>query len=133
VAKWDNIVFPDPVPVGGWATVTLYPDGNAIFTGHMHDSSGPFGYSDQVVFLFTNSNGSAFSLAHNGSMQGVWFSSGDDDWNDNKVFSALALAFDEPAVWGWSAKAAVNWSTSALLDDLKKAAGVVEGVAMLFG
>jgi hypothetical protein len=133
VANWNPITFSN-APVGGWATVTIYPDGNWNFSGGLHDSGFP-SFSDQVAYIFTASNGAAFSFSRSGEMYGTLQSgSRDDNWtlsSNGTPNAALAEAFG--ALNGWHASASVNWDPGALLKAVEQAAQVVGQVIVVVG
>ena len=81
--------------LGGWATVTIYPDGTVRWQGHAHDS-GADGYDFSISAVVTTPFGHSVAVAHSGHVGGTFTSgSRDHDWDEtypNQV-SAFALEF----------------------------------------
>jgi hypothetical protein len=127
VIGWNPITFPSGTPVGGWATITIKPDGSWNFAGLFHDSGFP-SYSDQIAVIVTGANGTAFSFEHSGEVGGTLGGSRDDPWNESGNNPALRDNFAALAGGGWQGRASVNWDLGQLLDEVKQAAGVIGAV-----
>lgn len=75
-----SIVFGGGVPVGGFAHLTLYPDGTVKFTGHFHDS-GATEYNVAAAAAVKDDAGYAYTVQHTGHVSGTFEpGSRDDDW-----------------------------------------------------
>src|SRR5260370_449413 len=64
------IAFSGGVPVGGWANVSVFPDGSYKFNVHFHDS-GFTDYNVSVLWVLRSSIGQVFTFAASGHMCGT--------------------------------------------------------------
>ena len=105
------IVFDNGVPVGGWAYLTVNPDGSYRFQGHFHDF-GSTSYTVGLVWILNSSTGTAFTFATQGSVHGTFDFVLQRLLLDNQgVNPALADAWDD-----LSAGCAQQWSAQANID-----------------
>ncbi|MEV8631569.1 hypothetical protein AB0395_07910 [Streptosporangium sp. NPDC051023] len=126
-----DIRFGGGVPVGGWSTLALYPNGAYVFSGHLHDSGFP-SYNGVVSWILTTRDGNpAFSFSAAGRMHGT-VEPGSRDWNWTKsgVNPGIAAAWPELASTGyrWAWRAGVNISLGPIIDALKQTLGIVGAV-----
>ncbi len=120
----------DDAPVGGSASLSLWPDGRYQFSGHMHDSGAP-SYDYGVVFVLAGSKGTAFVFKKQGHLGGTLPGSGsrDDDWGDSDTNAAIADAWAElSAGYQWRLTAEVNADLGELVDSATKTVGAVTKV-----
>jgi hypothetical protein len=120
-------------PVGGWANITIYKNGNYEFWGHFHDSGAP-SYDAGIVWVIVANDGTAFTFGRKVHLNGTFESgSRDGDWDDSgnnpdiaQHWSALAAGYH----WRWSAN--LNWDWQILVkqvqDALKTAGTIIQGV-----
>lgn len=128
--SWPNITFDGGVPVGGWANLTLWPDGSYDFEGHFHDSGAP-SYNDALAWAIKDTTtNTAYSFLHTGHMAGTFESgSRDDTWSTSGKNDALAAGWANlSAGYVWQANAAVNWDANSLVNEVIAALGIVLGV-----
>jgi hypothetical protein len=122
-----DINFED-APVGGQASLSLWPDGRYQFSGHMHDSGAP-SYDYSVVWVIAGSQGTAFVFKRSGHLHGVLPGSRDDDWGDSETNQAIADAWAElSAAYRWNLSANVNADIGELVDAATKTVGAVTKV-----
>lgn len=77
-----QIVFDDPVAVGGDLHITLFRDGSSVFSGHFHDS-GAVGYNCALVCGIKDSRGQLYTFSESGPVHGTFeVGSRDYPWND---------------------------------------------------
>ena len=105
-----TITFKGGTPVGGWAQIRLYKNGNWEFWGHFHDSGTP-SYDAGIGVVIVASDGTAFTFQakvhlngtfESGSRDGNWDKNGRNDLIANK-WEALCAGHH----WRWQAN--VNW------------------------
>jgi hypothetical protein len=117
-----TISFANPIPVGGWGNLSLFPNGLTHTAGHFHDSGTP-SYNVAIGFLVVSNDGIPIQLTRSGRMHGTFESgSRDFDWSDDPRSDALQTAWSHFASgykWAWHAQ--VNLDFGALLDTLKQA------------
>jgi len=133
-ARLDSIVLGnhdinfEDAPVGGWSSLSLWPDGRYQFSGHLHDSGFP-SYDYGVVWLLAGSAGTAFVFKHQGHVHGDLPGSRDDDWSDSDTNQAIADAWNElSAAYRWKLSAEVDADLGELVDATAKAVGNVAKV-----
>src|SRR5262249_37867385 len=85
--------------LGGWATLTINPDGSVRWQGHAHDS-GADGYDFSISAVVRTPFGHSVAVAHSGSVGGTFTSgSRDHDWDETYPSAAgdffLEFAFGE--------------------------------------
>jgi hypothetical protein len=118
----------DDAPVGGWASLSLWPDGRYQFSGHLHDSGAP-NYDYGVVWLLLGSRGTAFVFKRTGTLHGVLPGSRNDDWNDSNTNASIVNAWAElSASYHWTLSAEVNADIGALVDAATRAVGQVSKI-----
>ncbi|MDR0780487.1 MAG: hypothetical protein LBF16_07295 [Pseudomonadales bacterium] len=127
--KTGAISFKNGVPVGGWAQVRLYKNGNWAFSGHFHDSGFP-SYNVDFAWVFVASNGAAFTFKKSVRVHGtIEPGSRNGDWDLHGQNPAIAknwAAFCANYHWRWQAN--VNMDLSVLLkqiQDVMKVAGTI--------
>jgi hypothetical protein len=127
-------VFYNGVPVGGWAYLTVNPDGSYRFQGHFHDSGGT-SYTVGLVWILNSSTGTAFTFATPGSVHGTFDSgSRDYDWDNQGVNPALADAWDDLSAGctqKWSAQA--NIDLGGIFKSIETAVGAIAQVIAVVG
>jgi hypothetical protein len=115
-----QIGFPDGVPVGGWANLTLHRDGRYAFNGHLHDTGAPR-FNGALGCAVKAADGKALTLAAQGHMAGT-FEAGSRDGNWSYSGSADAMAETWGALvrgWRYQWQAAVNVDLGGLINDLE--------------
>jgi hypothetical protein len=124
----------DDAPVGGWSSLSIWPNGAFNFSGHMHDSGAP-SYDYGVVWVFSSLSGTAFVFANKGRLHGTFEAgSRDDDWNQSGTNSVIADAWDDiSAGYHWQCSAEVNMDLGQLIDSMVKATGDVMKVVAVVG
>ena len=124
-----SIGFPDGVPVGGWANLTLFSNGAYNFSGHFHVSGAP-SYNTGIAWLVKDSVGTIYQFARGGRVHGTFEAgSRDDDWNISGTNPAIAAGWDNlTRHWSYRWEARVDVNISAIVDDVKNAIGVVGAV-----
>jgi hypothetical protein len=138
LGPWDTgyITF-SGVAVGGYANLTLYPNGAFNFSGHFHVSGG-ISYNDSFVWAVRDSNvpPTIYVFAHQGRLHGTFESgSRDDDWGRSEVNPALAAGWSAlERGWSWHWDARLNADFGVFLDDIIKlvAAGQAVGAVVKF-
>ncbi|UOZ07030.1 hypothetical protein [Amycolatopsis sp. WQ 127309] len=134
-----SITFSGGTALGGWALVTLFPDGNFEFSGHLHNS-GAAAYEHTLILAVPDAAGQILTFRQSGNTFGTlqpgprdcdWKTAGHNDliatsWN------ALTAQGGEPS---WRIDASVNWGAiiNALVDDIAKAAGYIGTVVSIVG
>jgi hypothetical protein len=121
-------------PVGGWSSLSLWPDGAYQFSGDLRDS-GAFSYDDSVVWVVASCTGTAFVFAHQGRLHGT-FEKGprDDDWSDSDTHQAIADAWgDLSNCWQYQCTFAVNADIGELVDAATAALAVAGKVITVVG
>lgn len=132
-ALWNSITFNNGVPVGGSASVKMWPDGNFQFAGHLHDSGAP-SYNDTVLFAVTGRNGYVLAFSHRGHMAGTFEpGSRDDDWNNSGHNQYIATHWNEFVGAGWTARANTSFDVAALWGSIKSAIGYIKDVVVVVG
>jgi hypothetical protein len=128
------ITFSGGTPVGGSASVTLWPDGTYVFQGTFHDSGFP-SYNDQLVFVVKdNVTNTAYTCSHSGHVAGtVESGSRDDNWNVSSRSADLQNAYHNFAD-GWLSNwsAGVNADFNSIVDKALAVVGTVTGVVSIF-
>ncbi|WP_321781596.1 hypothetical protein [Paraburkholderia sp. J94] len=131
--RTNQITFSNGCPVGGWAEIRLYKNGNYEFWGHFHDSGAP-SYDAGIAWVIVDNEGTGFSFEAKVHLNGTFESgSRDGDWHqtgNNPQIHAHWAALCAGSHWKWSAN--VNWDWGILLkqveDGLKAAGTIVAGV-----
>ncbi len=116
------IAFPEGIPVGGSASLTLHSDGTYSFNGSFHDSGAP-SYNVEFSWVIVGSSGTAYSFTASGHMAGT-FQSGSRDclWTKSEQNNDIAVHWAELVngyTWRWQAY--VNWDVQAAVDSLVSA------------
>ena len=125
------ISFDNGVPVGGSATVGVWPSGYYVFTGSFHDS-GAIGYDDKFEWGLTDASGNVFTFQHQGSMQGtdaIFSPNRDDGWTNAGTNPALVAAFPTLGLGHWHAR--VNIDFADLWNELKTDFGYIKQVVAI--
>ncbi|MEO3807945.1 hypothetical protein ABGB17_02970 [Sphaerisporangium sp. B11E5] len=128
-----QIVFGGGVPVGGWTTIALFPNGAFNYSGHFHVSGAP-SYNVALTWVVTTRDGNpAFSLPIRGRVHGTFEpGSRDFDWNHSGLNPALAAAWPElSAGYRWQWNAGANIDIGALISTASRAIGVVGSIIAL--
>src|SRR5262245_43462677 len=132
--NWNPIVFSGGVPVGGWAELSLFPNGGVNFNGSFHDSGFP-SYNDAIVFAVQAiATGDLFTFSHSGHMAGTIESgSRDDSWSGQIDSPAVAGAWPILSLDGyrWWAQAAVNIDLGSLLNTIKSIVSAVQTIGTI--
>lgn len=126
------INFGGGVPVGGWANLSVFPDGNYNFSGHFHDS-GATSYDVNVVWGLRSSDGSVFVFTAAGRVHGT-FESGSRNFDWNHAGNYPAMASDWAALSsGWSARWSSHTSLNVggSLEDVKNGLGAAGAVVAI--
>jgi hypothetical protein len=129
---WPSITFSDGTPVGGWAELTVYPNGDYHFAGHLHDSGVP-NYNYSVIFTLQGISGSLCVLSQTGSVTGhaVSFFGGligikdDSDWDYTSHSDDLAANWADLEGCRWRADATTNWDVGGTIGAIAADAGIV--------
>jgi hypothetical protein len=124
-----TISFSGGVPVGGWANLSLFPDGTAQFTGHYHVSGAP-SYNTELAWAVRAGDSFVFTFAHTGRVHGTFEpGSRDDNWNDVRHSDDLRNHFAAlSASWTHHWSAHVNVNIAGVLDEVKTAVGFAAAV-----
>jgi len=136
VLNWPSLTFSGGTPVGGWANLTLFQNGNVSYSGHLHDSGFP-NYSTQVVCGAVSADGIAFAAVHSGSLTG--FSGGgqgNDDWNQTTTNAEITsdwpqLVRSHPSNCTVQVNANVSQVVQSLVQDLNTAASLAQGIEQI--
>ncbi len=122
--------FDNGVPVGYYAQLTLYSNGNYTFFTHFH-VSGATSYDESFVWDIIGSTGTLFTFSHHGHVAGTFEpGSRDDDQLSGGNNPDIAAGWNDLAAhyhWEWRAKA--NMDIGALWNDVKAAVEAVQTVA----
>lgn len=135
---WNNITFDNGVPVGGWASLTVYGDGEYEFAGHFHDS-GFTSYNTNMVWAFRSGDGTVFTFTDSGHEAGtaelVWGGSRDHNWDDTGYNPQLQADWSHVQQQGWNWDANVNTSldVGTLFSEIKTVIGYVQTVISVVG
>ncbi len=122
------------MPVGGWAIIGVWPNGNSIFTGNFHDS-GAISYDDSIVCGLTGSNGVAFTFTHSGTVAGT-FESGarDDNWTSTATSTAVAGSFTNLAAgYKYNCQSTASFDIGALWTAVEADIGIAKEVIAVIG
>jgi hypothetical protein len=131
-----SITFGGGVPVGGWANVSVFPDGSYNFNGHFHDSGFP-DYNVSVLFALRSSIGQVFTFGTSGHMCGTdpfCTDSRDFDFNLQGNNSAIVSAWDDLSISyssECSARVALDFAT--LWNNIKSSIGAIQSVVSVVG
>jgi len=132
-----TIVFGGGVPVGGWANLTVYPDGSYNFSGHFH-VSGATSYNVGIVMAISDPTGAgtAFVFSDKGHVAGTFEpGSRDYDFNQSGNNPAIKNAWNNMMQhgygWGWSSNA--SWDLVGLLNQVKTYIGYAQTVIQVVG
>ena len=129
-----SITFSGGTPVGGWAHLKLYQNGNYEYSGHFHDAGAP-SYDAGLVWIIVGRDGTAFSFVAQvhtcgtfevGSRDGDWYQAG----NNQQIAEHWA---DLTASWHYNWRAYVNWDYGIIIkqvEDALKVAGTVVGAVV---
>jgi hypothetical protein len=130
------LTFTGGTPVGGWANVSLFPDGSYNFDVNFHDS-GFTDYNVGAVLIVRSSIGQAFTFAASGHMCGTDpFCGGSRDFVTNPTGKNQAIAdgwADLSAHWTPERNVAVNLDVGTLWNGIKSAAGTIQSVVNVVG
>lgn len=132
--NFPSITFGGSVPVGGFAHLTLFPDGTVKFTGHLHDS-GATEYNMSAVAAVKDDADFVYTAQHQGHVAGTFESgSRDDDWNEEGRNGDVAKHWPVLAMGYSTAKldARANGDLVGLTNSLIGSLGLVVGVIALF-
>lgn len=136
VLNWPSLTFSGGTPVGGWANLTLFQNGNVAYSGHLHDSGFP-NYSTQVVCGAVSADGIAFAAVHSGSLTGSsGGGQGNDDWNQTTTNAEITSDWPElvrshPANCTMQVNANVSQVVQSLVQDLNTAASLAQGIEQI--
>ena len=136
VFNWPSLTFSGGTPVGGYANLTLFQNGNVAYSGHLHDSGFP-NYSTQVVCGAVSADGVAFAAVHSGSLTGSsGGSQGNDDWNQTTTNAEITSDWPElvrshPANCTMQVNANVSQVVQSLVQDLNTAASLAQGIEQI--
>jgi hypothetical protein len=119
VGNWPNITFGGGVPVGGWASFSVFPSGAYNFVGHFHNS-GAVCFDVNMAFVLRSSDGTAIPFGRSGSMGGTFCGgSRDYDWSEsgtNATISADWSALEKG--WNWRAGANAGLNVPHTVDQI---------------
>jgi hypothetical protein len=132
--NWPAIFTTDSIPVDGFATVRVWPDGSYQFQGNFHDTGFP-SYDDGIVFVLRASSGRVYQFSHTGHMAGTLESgSRDNSWTDSGTNPDIAAHWGELAAgFTWDARANASLDIGSLWNDLKTAIGAIGEVVAVVG
>jgi hypothetical protein len=130
-----SIAFNNGVPVGGYADLTLYGDGEYTFSGHFHDSGFP-SYDTGFVWVFRTSTGTAFTFSDTGNVEGTInpFGSRDHNWSSSGTNPALQAAWHDVQQgynWQWEAKSSLD--IGGMFNEIKTVIGYISTVIAVVG
>jgi len=131
-----RINFDNGVPVGGWANLTIYPNGNYNFSGHFHDS-GATSYNVGLVMAVRNpATNTVFTFSDTGHVAGTFEpGSRDHDFNQSGNNPAIQSAWNDLMEygygWGWNSRA--SWDLMGMLNQIKTYIGYVQTVVQVVG
>ncbi|MEU7144273.1 hypothetical protein ABZ942_32850 [Nocardia sp. NPDC046473] len=127
-----QIAFSGGIPIGGWASFALYPDGTYNFSGHMHDSGAPAYNCEAAVVIAVAGGNPAFVLPATGRVSGLLGGSRNWNWNTSGSNQAVAEAWpDLSAGHSWHGSATVGVNINATIDQLKTAVGAIGALIVL--
>jgi hypothetical protein len=123
--NWPSITFDNGVPVGGYESLVMNPDGSCTFSGHFHDSGFP-DYDVSIAVVVRDSGGWGYVFSAQGSMQGtvanLFSPNREYNWTTNATNQDVANRWAELSA-GWtyqgSAQATADWGS--MLQDLLNA------------
>lgn len=124
-----SITFDNGIPVGGWASLALFQNGDFQFYGHYHVSGSP-SYNVEHGWVVLSSTGYAFTFKASGHLAGTLEpGSRDYDWNNTANHPDIAQHWPD-LMNGWSYRwsAAVGWDAISLVNsivEVMKVAGTV--------
>jgi hypothetical protein len=127
------IVFGGGVPVGGWAYLTVFPDGRYNFSGHFHDSGFP-NYNANIVWALRSASGTVFTFSQSVSLGGTLGGSRDGNWNLSGTNAAITSGWNDLlAGWNsqWRADASID--LGGLWNSIKGAIGTIAQVIAVVG
>jgi hypothetical protein len=140
------ITFSGGTPVGGWANLTIYQNGNYEFRGHFHDSGAP-SYDAGVAWVLVASDGQGLLFGRKVHLNGT-FEAGprDGNWDDTGHNPLIAQHWNAlRAGWHSRWRAGANWDWGILVkqveDGVKVAAAIIDqfqncghdGPSLIFG
>ena len=107
------IAFPNGVPVGGFAHLTLHQDGTCRLNGQFHDS-GALAYNDELVWVVKDCNNQAYTFSHQGNVAGTFEPGSRDDIFDVTVQNTtVAQQWQALVAPGWPIS---NWQANTNVD-----------------
>ncbi|MGH3718153.1 MAG: hypothetical protein ACRDRI_04785 [Pseudonocardiaceae bacterium] len=129
-----SITFKNGVPVGGWAELTLFSNGNYRFRGHFHVSGAP-SYNVELAWGVRDARGRLYTFSRSGHLAGTFEpGSRDYDWDVSGHNNQLAAGWsDLNAHWNYKWNAAVNWDAKALVNQVTSAISTVGTVVSVIG
>lgn len=136
--NWNNITFDNGVPVGGWASLTVYGDGEYEFSGHFHDS-GATSYNTNMVWAFRSGDGTVFTFTDSGHEAGtaelIFGGSRDHDWDDTGTNPQLQADWSniQQQGWSWQAQTDTSLDVGTLFNDIKPYIGYIQTVVSVVG
>jgi hypothetical protein len=118
--NWNPITFDNGVPVGGWASLTVYGNGQYEFAGHYHDS-GFTSYNTNTVWA--------------GTAELITGGSRDHDWDNSGYNSQLQANWShvQQQGWNWQANANTSLDFGTLFNEIKQVIGYVQTVISVVG
>lgn len=121
-----SIVFNNGVPVGGWAELTLFNNGNYRFRGHFHVSGAP-SYNVQLAWAVRDNRGRLYMFSTKGHLAGTFEpGSRDHNWDGSGHLNDLAGGWgDLNQHWNYQWNASVNWDVNALINQVKSVISAV--------
>jgi hypothetical protein len=129
-----TITFGGGVPVGGGATLTLFPNGDYEFSGYFHDS-GATSYDVSMLWAVKSVTDTALAFNTTGRVHGT-FEPGSRDYNWNLSGTNIAIAGEWDAL---SVQYTTRWTANATLDisilwrTIKNVIGEVTEVVTIVG
>jgi hypothetical protein len=128
------ITFSNGVPVGGWAHLTVYPDGHYSYRGHFHDSGTP-SYNVNNLFTLRSASGWVFLFDDAGRVHGTFEpGSRDYNWEFSGVDAAIAAHWpDLSRGYSWRGRSGADIWLGDLLAGAKEGIGYVKDIIVVVG
>jgi hypothetical protein len=131
----NSIVFPEGIPVGGFADITLKQDGSVAYNFHFHDSGLP-SYNVGSVWAVKDVAGRLYTVAVSGHTAGTG-EAGSRNFDANNTVVNASVAQNWPAIACGLAKTTCNSRVDidldAIINDIKQAVGYIVQVIAIVG
>jgi len=131
LGSWHSqYTFDNGVPVGGYSTLKMYPDGSYQFSGHFRDSGFPSYDVALVCAVKAVNSGTTFTFTQSGHLHGtIEPGSRDYDWNVSGHNGVIKNEWQNlQKQWVYRCEAKVGISIAALVNIVKQVIGAISTI-----